>query len=316
MSDDARTDDLARTDELPVLPTVVSDPTALPQPYSSRINVEVGAVTDRGLVRSNNEDHYLIARVGRSIDLVRTNLVLEPGGGRIAEAGWVLAVADGMGGHASGEVASRLALLTGVHLVLDEVRWSLKITDDEAQVLMERMGRYVAEVHEAINEEGIRDPKLYGMGTTLTVAYSVGRDLFTVHVGDSRAYLYRRGSLRQLTHDHTVAQRLVEEGILDPRLAQHHRTKHVLTNVLGGKGDHEVKAEVQRNTLQDGDRLLLCSDGLTDMVTDDDIRDTLDSIANPQAACEALLARALTGGGRDNVTVLVARFAFPADTGG
>jgi protein phosphatase len=309
-------DDLARTDEFPVLPSVVSDPSALPRPFSSRINVELGAVTDRGLVRSNNEDHFLIARVGRSIHLVKTNLTLDPGGGHIEESGWVLAVADGMGGHASGEVASRLALLTGVHLVLDEVRWSLKINDEEAQMLMERMGRYVTEVHQAINEEGVRDPSLYGMGTTLTVAYSVGRDLFTVHVGDSRAYLYRRGVLRQLTHDHTVAQRLVEEGILDPRLAQHHRTKHVLTNVLGGKGDHEVTAEVQRNTLQDGDRLLLCSDGLTDMVPDEEIQHTLEMISAPQPACDALASRALAAGGRDNITVVMARFTFPADTGG
>jgi protein phosphatase len=308
-------DELARTDEYPI-PAALTEPSTLPRPYSSRIHVDVGAVTDRGLVRSNNEDHFLVARVGRSIHLLKTNLILDPGGDRIDEAGWALAVADGMGGHASGEVASRLALLTGVHLVLDEVRWSLKINEAEARLLTERMSRYVHEVHQAINEEGNRDPKLYGMGTTLTVAYSVGRDLFTVHVGDSRAYLYRRGDLRQLTQDHTVAQRLVEEGILNPEDAQQHRGKHVLTNVLGGKGDHEVLPECRRSDLQDGDRLLLCSDGLTDMVTDAELLETLNSIPTSQAACEALVKRALDAGGRDNVTVVMARFTFPADTGG
>jgi len=309
-------DDLARTDEFP---TLQSNPerTAVPQPYSSRVSVETGANTNPGRVRANNEDHYLIARVARSIHLVKTNLALEPGDDLIEEVGWALAVADGMGGHASGEVASRLALLNGVHLILNEVRWSMKISEDEAEMLMKRMGQYVLDVHQAISDQGNTDPKLYGMGTTLTVAYSVGRDLFTVHVGDSRAYLHRRGMmLRQLTHDHTVAQRLVEEGVLQPGEAQHHRLKHVLTNVIGGKGDHVVRAEVQRNRLQDGDRLLLCSDGLSDMVDDDAIREVLDRVSTPQLAADELVRRALLAGGRDNVTVVMARFLFPADTAG
>jgi len=305
--------DLARTDEFPILPVT---PTLSP-PFSSRITVDVGSVTDRGHVRANNEDHFLVARVARSVQIVETNLPLGPGGNRIEDVGWVLAVADGMGGHSSGEVASRLALLTGVHLVLDEVRWSLKINELEAQVLKDRLSRYVADVHRQISAHGNADPTLYGMGTTLTVAYSVGRDLFTTHVGDSRAYVLRRGGkLEQLTQDHTVAQRLVNEGVLDPREAAHHRTKHILTNVLGGKGEASVEAEIRQSRLQDGDRLLLCSDGLTDMVPDDAIVRTLEEQPVAQKACERLVEQALQAGGRDNVTVVLARFTFPADTAG
>lgn len=312
--DEFPTDELAQTDEYP---TLASTPEGgLPHPFSSRVVVDMGALTHRGLVRENNEDHFLIARVSRSILLTHTNLPLDPGGDRIEEVGYVLAVADGMGGHSSGEVASRLALLTGVHLVLNEVRWSLKISHDEASALKERMRRYVLEVHQQISQKGNTDPTLYGMGTTLTVAYAVGRDLFTVHVGDSRAYLYRRGKLEQITQDHTVAQRLVSEGVLDARDAQHHRTKHILTNVLGGKGDHEVAAEIRQVRLQDGDRLLLCSDGLTDMVDDARIRQQLSLTPDSQKACDQLVAMALDAGGRDNVSVALARFQFPADTGG
>ncbi len=309
-------DDLARTDEFPIASPPPNPLAGLVQPVSSRVRVDYGAVSDRGLVRTNNEDHYLIARVARSVQIRQSNLDLSPGGNEYEEAGWVLAVADGMGGHSSGEVASRMALLTGVHLVLNEVRWTLKIDEQEAARIKDRLGAYVLAVHHRISAQGDADPKLNGMGTTLTVAYCVGRDLFTAHVGDSRAYLYRQGRLEQITQDHTVAQRLVEEGILDLREAAHHRTKHILTNVVGGKGEHNLQVEVRQRRLQDGDRLLLCSDGLTDMVEDDRIGRVLETTLVSQKACDRLYQLAMDAGGRDNVTIALARFFIPAETAG
>ena len=159
-------------------------------------------------------------------------------------------------------------------------------------------------------ERGRRDPALRGMGTTLTAARSLGRDLLITHVGDSRAYLLRAGRLHRLTRDHTYAQLLVDTGQLAPADVASSRHRHVLTNALGGSSE-DVQVDIDRLQLEDGDRLLLCSDGLTDLVDDATITSILLETTGSSDACERLVQRALDSGGRDNVTVIVAAYRIP-----
>jgi protein phosphatase len=150
------------------------------------------------------------------------------------------------------------------------------------------------------------------MGTTLTAVRSLGRDLVITHVGDSRAYLLRSGSLLRLTRDHTFAQLLVETGHLKPGDVARSPHRHVLTNALGGS-TADVHVDTDRLQLEDRDRLLLCSDGLTDLVDDGSISKILLETMRSSDACERLVQRALDAGGHDNVTVIVAAYEIPQE---
>jgi PPM family protein phosphatase len=219
-------------------------------------------------------------------------------------------VADGMGGMAAGEVASRLAITTAMRLVNHSPKWGFKINRKEARELFERVRDHVKAIDETITERSEADHRLFGMGTTLTVAYSVGVDLFIVHLGDSRAYLFRKGRLQLLTKDHTVAQAMADAGYIPPEEVRHHRKRHVLTNYLGGHHG-KVKGDVRWLRLADGDRLLICSDGLTDMVDDDAVAEILLKHEKPKDAVQTLLQEALLRGGTDNVTIVVASYTIP-----
>jgi protein phosphatase len=155
------------------------------------------------------------------------------------------------------------------------------------------------------------DPALHGFGTTMTLALSLGRDLFVVHVGDSRAYLLRQQRLHRLTRDHTLAQALADRGLLAPQEAASSRLRHVLTQALGAQSAYD-EPDVHEVPLHDGDCLLLCTDGLTEMVRDEGIAQVLASSDTAEEACRRLVQEALAAGGKDNVTAVVARYAFPA----
>jgi protein phosphatase len=222
-------------------------------------------------------------------------------------------VADGLGGHEAGEVASRSALVTTLQLILRSPRWALKLDDpttreDEIRGLLERSRGYLAGVHAALREQAAGDARLAGMGTTLTGAFSVGSDLFVLHVGDSKAYLVRDGALRKITRDHTVAQEFADRGEIGQDEVATHRMHHVLTRALGGP-DAELEGDMHHLRIAHGDRVLLCSDGLTDMTTEDEIAAVLAAHPASEDACRALVDLALEHGGRDNVTVIVAAFS-------
>jgi protein phosphatase len=218
-------------------------------------------------------------------------------------------VADGMGGMAAGEVASRMAVTTLVHLIITSPDWIMRADERESERLVQRLLERYREVDEALKAEARADPNLFGMGTTMTLAYSLGSDLFLGHVGDSRAYFFHEGKLHQLTRDHTYAQALVETGIMRPEEAATHRLRHVLTRALGASAE-PVRADVHRARLSDGDQILLCTDGLTEMVDDRTIAAILGQGGTAQSACQALVQAALDGGGKDNVTVVLARYRF------
>jgi len=283
----------------------------------SMVTVDFGALTHPGKVRKNNEDHYLVARLGRSFEPLMTNVPAGQLPERLSEYGYGMLVADGMGGAAAGEVASRMAINLLVKLIVDTAKWGRRIDEQEAEALMERIEGYFTKIHSELLRQAEMDPAIAGMGTTLTVAYSFCSDLFVAHVGDSRAYLFREGQLRQLTHDHTVAQRLADTGeILQEDVAKH-KLRHVLTNVLGGL-KVPVVTELEQFQLADRDRLLLCSDGLTDLVDDAAIEAVLRTVEPPQEAAEKLLDLALNAGGNDNITIVLGRYSFSegsADSG-
>jgi protein phosphatase len=148
------------------------------------------------------------------------------------------------------------------------------------------------------------------MGTTFTVAASLGSDLFIGHIGDSRAYLLRGKRLHQLTRDHTLAQAMIDAGLVGPDDTATRAMRHVLTAALGTTGEPS-DPQVQRLHLSDSDQLLLCTDGLTEMVADDSIAAVLTEASSSAAACQHLIDLALAGGGLDNVTVVLARYRFP-----
>jgi serine/threonine protein phosphatase PrpC len=279
---------------------------------SSLIRIDVSALSHTGHRRANNEDHYLVARLGRTLQTVSTSLPAGDVPERTEEVNHVMIVADGMGGHRAGEIASRMAITTLVSLALDVPDWIFRIDDAHAHEIERRSRSRVEEVDAMLVESGHRDPSLAGMGTTLTAARSLGRDLMITHVGDSRAYLLRRGSLLRLTRDHTFAQLLVDAGQLAPGDVAGSSFRHVLTNALGGS-NADVHVDTDRLQLEDGDRLLLCSDGLTDLLDDGVIASILLETTRSSDACGRLVQRALDAGGRDNVTVIVAAYQIPED---
>jgi protein phosphatase len=296
------------TDEYTALePAVRTKP---PYSFSTLVRVDLAARSHQGRVRPNNEDRYLVVRGGRFLHTLMTNLEEGQVPHEFGDTVWAMAVADGMGGMAAGEVASRMALSTLVSLVLDTPDWIFSHEEPQVERILNRSAGRFRDVNQALIEETRRDPRLAGMGTTLTLAFSIGADLFVTHVGDSRVYLCRQGALYRLTRDHTLAQALVEAGTISPEEVSTHRLRHVLTQALG-VGGGGGKPEVQRLGLADGDRLLLCTDGLTDMVEDETIKSELQRGTSADAACRALLDLALQRGGKDNVTVVVAGYRIP-----
>lgn len=281
-----------------------------PRPASSRLRVEIAALTDAGKVRPQNEDHFLVSRVSRNQTILDTNIPEKHFPDDVGDDAYTMIIADGMGGMAAGEVASRTAITTGLKLLQKSPKWGFKINKREARELFDRVNGYLQEIDRELTENSEGNRKLFGMGTTLTAAYSIGVDLFIIHVGDSRAYLYRGGNLVQLTKDHTVAQALADAGHIAPEEVRHHHRRNVLTNFLGGHGGL-VKADIRWLRLRDADRLILCSDGLNDMVDDESITRIMSANEQPENAAQSLLETALENGGRDNVTVIVARYHVP-----
>jgi protein phosphatase len=279
----------------------------VPGRLRSAVRMEFGAVSHPGCVRPTNEDHYVVVRRSPARSVLATNLPVEALVSPDEEDAYILAVADGVGGTAFGDLASLLALRTAWDLGGHDASWPLKVNETTAQEILERFEAYAKLIHSTLREKGREERCLAGMGTTLTVAYTVGLDAFVGHIGDSRAYLFRQGKLEQLTRDHTLAQQLVDAGVLSPGAFELRRLRHVLVNCLGGTED-SVRVDSHHLKLQGGDWLLLCSDGLTHMVTNDSICCTLDRVPRPQDACQALLDQALKAGGRDNVTVVLARY--------
>jgi PPM family protein phosphatase len=278
-----------------------------PKPLSSEVRVDVAGRSHVGNVRPNNEDHFLIVRFGRFLESLDTNIPAEQVPPRYIDDGFGMVVADGMGGHAAGEEASRLAITTLVNLMLSTPDWIARADDvSYAEEIKRRASERFQQVDHVLSEEAENDPDLHGFGTTMTMAASVGKNLFIANIGDSRAYLFRAGKLHQLTRDHTLASALCEAGKVTRAEVATHRLRHVLTKNLGA--DKGGKPDVQNLPLENGDYVLLCSDGLSEMVSNEKIAAVLAESAEAKTTCTKLIDLALAGGGKDNVTVIVARY--------
>jgi len=292
----------------PLRATALGRATVSSEHPSAAVRVDSAGLSDRGKVRSDNQDHFYLGKLGRFSQTLATSLPAGELPDRLEEAGHVAVVADGMGGHKGGEVASRTAIICFFHLLFDTPDWVLKVDDDSARKILDRVTDRYRSLDSLLDERARVDPDLHGMGTTMTLTYSIGFDLFLAHAGDSRAYLCREGSLRQLTRDHTRVQEMVDAGMMTREEAATHRLRNVLTNVLGG-GVPLTDVDMHRVRLTAGDTVLLCSDGLYDVVKDDEIASLLAGTATAEGACRSLVELALERGGPDNVTAVVSRYA-------
>jgi protein phosphatase len=283
---------------------------------SSRTQVDLGACSHVGKVRPDNEDHFLVARLERSMQQLLTNLPAGQVPDHYSEVAYNMLVADGLGGAAAGEVASREAISELVSLVQQTPDWMMRLDNEQGvNEVLRRMDRRFGKIREALLERMQADPSLHGMDTTLTLAVSLGADLAIAHIGDSRAYLFHKGRLHLLTRDHTVAQDLAEAGVIRPDEVAKHYARHVLTGSIVTHGE-QVHVELCQVWLSDGDQVLLCSDGLTDMVAEVAIGEVLERDGPADAACRELVELALEAGGRDNVTVVLARYRLPEELTG
>jgi serine/threonine protein phosphatase PrpC len=276
-------------------------------PLSSTVSVQVAARSHRG-GRPENGDHFLIVELGRYQQTIATNLPDGQVPVRFEEAGYGMIVADGLG--KAGATASRLAITTLAHLVLHFGKWQLRIDPDTADDVINRARRFYRQVDQTVTETGSERTDLSGMGATLTAAYSAGDMLFLAHVGHSRAYLFRGGVLTQLTSDQTVRQRIADSG-LGPFEAAANELDHVLTDVIGGHA-RPARIQVGQFELRGEDCVLLCTNGLTDVVDDKSATAVLGMRTSLDERCGALVDLALARGTRDNVTAVLAKYDVPA----
>jgi len=261
------------------------------------LTIKAFAVTHPGRVRPNNEDSYLLFeeyKGSKSMDW----------DGLVKERGELYIVADGLGGHAAGEVASKTA-----SLAFADSYYSSEMDTSADDPLKRLLFESMVAAHKAVIEKVEKDPKKYrGMGTTLTAGVVLGDALFISHVGDSRFYILRGGELEQITKDHTYIQSFVDAGKITKEEANKAPGKHVLTKAVGVQRDDVNGApapDLYEHDLRHGDRLLICSDGLTDMLSDGEIAAIMADAADIEACANKLLEDALKAGGKDNITVLI-----------
>ena len=234
------------------------------------MDLKSAAGTNVGLVRPQNEDSYHCSHP-------------------------LYVVADGLGGHAAGEVASKMAV--------DRLRQVAVDGGTSAEEAQQELAEAVRDANRRIHSSATEDVEHAGMGTTVTAAIAVGNVLGFAHVGDSRAYLFREGKLTRITDDHTPVERAVRAGVLTADEALHHPSRHVLAQAVGL--DVDVEVDTPAVELQSGDRVLMCTDGLTDPVPDPDLERLLARFDTPKDAVDGLIGAALNGGGPDNVTLII-----------
>lgn len=245
--------------------------------------MRAAGLTDIGKVRSINQDSF-----------------------HLLEDNNIYIVADGMGGHAAGDQASRIAVktITEILSAYDFATEALEGEEPDASMSVEELIRYaLQEANEQILLASLSNQHLQGMGTTAIVGVEYRGSLYVGHIGDSRTYLIREQQLSQITEDHSVVQQLVKAGAISEEEAQVHPYKNVITRCLGMQAN--VEPDTLELVLQAGDRILMCSDGLSNMVSDQTMQDYVNQYADPKEACEKLVALANENGGTDNITVVL-----------
>ena len=273
------------------------------KPYDDEIDVY--GVTHTGKVRKENQDHFLICSLKRQIVVRQTSLPtidkVTREGERLA---FIMMVADGVGGGAKGEEASRMAVEAATQYVQRSMRCYYAASSEDDEEFFDALREAALGCHGELVRRGEKDPDYQGMATTLTLYLSVWPCAYLLQVGDSRCYILEQGQLTQITRDQTMAQELIDLGVMNPADAKRSRLGHTLSSTIGGRNTEPV---VTRRNQKWGNVALLCSDGLTQHVSDDRIRERLSTMKSSRQVCEDLLKEALAGGGTDNITLIVAR---------
>jgi protein phosphatase len=268
--------------------------------------LDLYGLTHPGLVRPENQDHFLLCTVHPQVVLHATSLPdtsgLELRGQRLAT---LLLVADGVGGSAAGSTASRLATEAVTRYVASSLRCYHTAAASSEGEFMTALRAAAINAHDAVRAEAVALGDGREMATTLSLGIVVWPWLYVVQVGDSRCYLYQEGALRQVTRDQTVAQELVERGVLTQERARHSPLSHVLSSAIGAS---EALPEISRLDVRErGSVILVCTDGLTKHVSDDEIAEHLGAMESAEQVCHALLQLALDRGGSDNITLVAGR---------
>ena len=285
----------------PSQPTVELE--QLRKPHDDEL--DVFGLTHPGRVRRENQDHFLICSLRKDVVVHRSSLpdlgVLTAPQDRVA---FLALVADGVGGGTRGEEASRFAVEAATRYLTGSVRCYYAADASDEAGLLESLQEAAIHCHEDLVRYAADDPERRGMATTLTMWLGLWPRGYLIQVGDSRCYLLRRGELRQVSRDQTMAQDLVDLGVLSRVDAANTRLAHTLSSSIGGRHSAPVVTRMEQEW---GDVGLLCSDGLTRHVSDERIAELLRGMTSSRQVCEALLEEALAGGGTDNITILVGR---------
>jgi serine/threonine protein phosphatase PrpC len=277
------------------------------KPYDDEIDVY--GITHQGKVRKDNQDHFLICSLKRQIVVRQTSLPNIDGITRESDRlAFLMMVADGVGGGVKGEEASRTAVEAATQYVQRSMRcyYATRAQDDEE--FFDALKEAALGCHGELMRRGQKDPEYRGMATTLTLYLGVWPCAYLLQVGDSRCYILEQGQLSQITRDQTMAQELVDLGVMKPADAKRSKLGHTLSSAIGGRNTEPV---VTRRNVNWGNVALLCSDGLTQHVSDERIRERLLTMKSSRQVCEDLLNDALADGGSDNITLIVAR-ALPS----
>ncbi len=266
--------------------------------------IECAGNSDIGKKRTVNEDQFLIA------DLHKNMHVRNSSDSSLSEQlygetlGKLLLVADGVGGSQAGEVASQMAMQTMAQFLLNSMHWLFHPKQPEIEQFVEDLKAGAMQSHTTVRGLAAEDPRRQGMGTTLTAAYLIWPMLYVLHVGDSRCYILRGGSLELLTKDQTLAQHLCDCGHLEGAEFENSPYHHVLLSAIGAT--EAPDAIVYKTRLLTGDRVLLCSDGVNAHVADTEIEQILGADQTPEEVTQQLIDLANERGGRDNITAVVA----------
>ena len=271
-------------------------------------NLNSFGLSDQGHVRDRNEDQFLIADLKKAMCVSQSSLTTngnEPIFGM--PQGQILVVADGVGGAAHGDLASEMAVGGITDYILNFMPWFFGLALGHEDDLKDELRTAILRSESAIEQTAAEQPLAGKMGTTVTLAFVQWPRLYVVHAGDSRLYVLRHAQLWQVTRDHTIGQAMVDEGVMSAQTAESSRLSETLWNAVGSASDGAVQPDVFRVDLLMDDSLLLCTDGLTKHVTDQEIGSLLGATLTEEEVAEELLLRALHAGGSDNVTVIVAR---------
>ena len=271
-----------------------------------KVSTRFAVATHRGRVRERNEDNYLFANLTKSSSTRDGSAAAFAGIAGRSDV-LMLLVADGMGGHARGDLASRLVVEHFARYLethSDSLLWASNSADNCQDVL----GGEIKRCHTTLRRRA-ESPDLHGMGSTATVAVVAWPKLFVAHVGDSRCYLVRDDKAQQITRDHSVAQYLVDQGSMKASLRDKSPFRHQLWNVLGAK-EEDVAVDFHDVDLRDNDAILLCTDGLTNRLSDLQLVEHLRESTGAAETCGGLVAAANAAGGQDNITCAVVRFAI------